>query len=78
MAKIMTKIWRYKGKNVYPANRNSSGIRWYAHSNAGYFRSDTKESMRQLISRDLSKWRSGIPPHPQEVGFPAGKIYEAL
>ncbi len=48
------KIWSYKGYNVYPADRNSNGIRWYAHSGNGYkLRSDTKAGMRQLITDEI-------------------------
>lgn len=46
-------MWTYKGVDVYPADRNSSGIRWYArHPLApAVLRSDTREGMRHLISR---------------------------
>ena len=49
-------MWTYKGVNIYPANRNGSGIRWYAYTGRGYsLRADTKASMRQLINREKSK-----------------------
>jgi hypothetical protein len=49
----MAKPWKYKCVDVYPADRNSSGIRWYAHGYNGYFlRTDTKKSMRQQITED--------------------------
>ncbi len=51
-----TKIWTYKGVNVYPAGLNASGIRWWALN--GQLRADTKESMRQLINKELRKERS--------------------
>lgn len=42
--------WVYRGENVYPADCNSSGIRWYAYVGAGMcLRSDTKTGMRELI-----------------------------
>lgn len=44
-------MWTYKGVDVFPADRNSSGIRWYARSYRGILRADTKKSMRNLISR---------------------------
>jgi hypothetical protein len=44
--------WTYKGIDVYPADRNASGIRWYARPGTGSaLRADTKASMRQLISQ---------------------------
>lgn len=47
-------IWEFKGVNVHPAGRNSSGIRWWAfvpvgHGQMDTLRADTKQSMRQLI-----------------------------
>lgn len=48
--------WTFKGVTVYPADLNSSGIRWYARLCLGYpLRSDTKASMRQLI-RDSCRY----------------------
>jgi hypothetical protein len=45
------KPWRYKGMDVFPADRNSSGIRWYARpGNGKVLRADTKDGMRQLIT----------------------------
>lgn len=46
-------MWTYKGVDVYSADRNSSGIRWYArHSLApAVLRSDTKDGMKHLISK---------------------------
>lgn len=45
------KTWTYKGIDVFSAERNSSGIRWYARTGAGVvLRSDTKSGMRQLIT----------------------------
>jgi Leu/Phe-tRNA-protein transferase len=46
-------MWTYYGVDVFPADRNSSGIRWYARTPAGILRADTKESMRQLIRESL-------------------------
>jgi hypothetical protein len=52
------KEWTYYGINVYPADINGSGIRWYAnpldYPNSGILRADTKECMKELI-RDLVK-----------------------
>jgi hypothetical protein len=46
------KPWTYKGIDVWPADRNSSGIRWYARvPNAPTLRADTKDGMRELITR---------------------------
>lgn len=45
------RMWTYKGVDVYPADRNSSGIRWYArtYSGEGVLRADTKDGIRRLI-----------------------------
>lgn len=45
--KTPMKNWVYLGVNVYPADRNSSGIRW--HTIAPNLRADTKSGMRELI-----------------------------
>lgn len=48
-------MWTYRGVDVFPADRNSSGIRWYARtSSAPVLRADTKASMRELITREVS------------------------
>ena len=44
------KPWTYKGIDVYPADLNSSGIRWYARTPWGTLRTDTKQSMRELVT----------------------------
>jgi hypothetical protein len=44
-------MWTYKGVDVFPADRNSSGIRWYART--PHLRADSKASMRQLINENL-------------------------
>ncbi len=46
------KGWMYKGVEVWPADRNSSGIAWYARSifSSPTLRADTKQGMRQLIT----------------------------
>ncbi len=43
-------MWTYKGVNVYPAARNSSGIRW--QSITPHLRADTKTGMKKLINRE--------------------------
>jgi hypothetical protein len=43
-------MWTYKSVDVYPADRNSSGIRWYARTHYGILRADTRDGMRHLIS----------------------------
>ena len=48
----MRQHWSYKGIDIYPADQNASGIRWYARM-AGApatLRADTKASMRRLIN----------------------------
>lgn len=42
-------MWTYKGIDVFRADINSSGIRWYARTPWGILRADTKQSMRELI-----------------------------
>lgn len=46
--------WVYKGVDVYPASSNSSGVRWYARTDYGILRADTRDGMKQLI-RDGQK-----------------------
>lgn len=46
-------IWVYKGVNIYPADVNASGIRWYAIVKGKKLRSDAKQGMRQLITATL-------------------------
>lgn len=43
-------MWTYKGIDVFPAGRNTSGIRWYARTANGMLRADSKQAMRQLIN----------------------------
>jgi hypothetical protein len=46
--------WAYKGVIVHPADRNSSGIRWYARIGSGRaLRADSKDGMRDLITLHL-------------------------
>lgn len=52
-------LWTYKGVNVFPADRNASGIRWYARMGLGFtLRADTKESMRHLITHEVDTRRT--------------------
>ncbi len=48
-------MWTYKGIDIYPADRNSSGIRWYARTSQGNLRTDTKEGMKQMINERIVK-----------------------
>jgi hypothetical protein len=48
-------MWTYKGIDVFRADFNASGIRWYARTDAGILRADTKASMRELITEVLGK-----------------------
>ena len=43
------KSWTYRGVDVHPAAINSSGIRWYALTDNGTLRADSKETMRFAI-----------------------------
>ena len=46
-------MWTYKGIDILPADRNSSGIRWYAFTGKGIcLKADTKHSMRELIKNE--------------------------
>lgn len=47
-------MWTYKGINVYPADRNSAGLRWEAFGPWGRLRADSKTSMRTLITGALT------------------------
>lgn len=56
------KMWTYRGVDVYPADRNSSGIRWYARMGIGYtLRADTMQGMRQLINKHVVKHGENPP-----------------
>ena len=47
----MKLMWTYKGIDVFRADPNSMGIRWYARTKTnGTLRADSKNSMRALIS----------------------------
>jgi hypothetical protein len=51
-------MWTYKGVDVFRADRNASGIRWYARVGTGIaLRADTKASMRELINDHQSARR---------------------
>lgn len=50
-------MWTYKGIDVFGADLNASGIRWYARTPNGTLRADTKESMRHLINEYLESKR---------------------
>lgn len=47
-------MWTYKGIDVFRADMNTSGIRWYARTRWGVLRADTKASMRHLITAKLA------------------------
>ena len=49
-------MWTYYGVDVFPAGRNSSGIRWQARAGLGFgLHADTKAGMRELIRFYLKK-----------------------
>lgn len=50
-------MWTYKGFDVFPADRNSSGIRWYCRtgSGEGILRADSKDGMKELINEFIKK-----------------------
>lgn len=41
----------YRGVNIWPADRNSSGIRWEAHYRGERLRADTLAGIKAEISR---------------------------
>ncbi len=66
-------FWTYKGLDVFPADRNSSGINWYSRtgSGEGVLRSDTKDGMKQLINeyvRERGKKRNPMKRHRRKRG----------
>ena len=48
-------MWTYRGVDVWPAEPNSTGIRWYARTEGfpPILRADSKDGMRELIRRYL-------------------------
>lgn len=47
--------WCYRGHDIYPADANSSGIRWYTrHPALGMLRADSKRSMRRMLADSAS------------------------
>ena len=42
-------MWTYYGVNIWPAGRNSAGMRWEAFTSKGRMRADTKDGMRELV-----------------------------
>lgn len=45
----------YMGVHIYPAGRNSSGIRYTANAGSGALRADTLDGIKSLIRRSLGK-----------------------
>jgi hypothetical protein len=45
----------YKGIAIFPAELNSSGIRWYALTQVGYLRADTLEGIKRGITHVLTE-----------------------
>lgn len=53
----MMKTHEYMGVTIFPADRNSSGIRWNARKpNGEYLRADTLAGMKQLIAGEESEY----------------------
>ena len=50
-------VW-YRDHVMYRCLPNSSGMRWFTASDAGYLRADTQAGLRKLI-RDASLERNG-------------------
>ena len=47
-------MWAYKGLDIFRADINGSGIRWYTRSPWGILRADSKASMRGLITTTMT------------------------
>lgn len=57
-----TQAWEHRGIVVFPAGPNSSGIHWTANAHTGYIlKADTKQSMRDLIARELKRRKNPGP-----------------
>ena len=69
--------WTYLGEVILPADRNSSGIRWWTLlDNGENLRSDTKEGMKQLINAaKKSESRKKSNPGSAHTTSPSGKIH---
>lgn len=65
------RMWTFMGYDVFPADRNSSGIRWYSRSGRGYYlKSDTKNGMKQLIREERGNTRhEGNPMSAESKKF---------
>lgn len=48
-------MWTYKGFNIFQADHNAYGIKWESFTQWGRLRADSKQSMKQLINKYLSK-----------------------
>lgn len=54
MPRSMAQPREYRGVIIFPAERNSSGIRWTARMDKGYaLRSDTLEGIKELIRKEV-------------------------
>lgn len=61
-------MWTYKGVDVFRAVPNASMIRWYARTDTGTLRADTKANMRKLINeRKAPNPRPSPLPHIRAV-----------
>ena len=47
-------MWTYMGLDIFRADINGSGIRWYTRSPWGILRADSKASMRGLITATMT------------------------
>jgi len=45
----------YKGQNIYPADSNSSGMRWMTRTCKGILKADTLAGLKQMISAQQTK-----------------------
>lgn len=48
-------VWAYRGVDIYPADRNGSGMRYWALTAKGRLMADTMDGMRRLIREALAK-----------------------
>lgn len=51
-----SEVRTYRGVNIWPADRNGSGIRWTATVHGSRLRADTLAGIKQLIAAELELW----------------------
>ncbi len=49
-------LWTYKGVDVFKADANNVGIRWYARTNYGMLKTSSKKNMKRMINAIYVQW----------------------